>query len=222
MNMENRRLKLAIVDDRGLFMETLANALAGYPDLEISFTAVNGLAMQQEIERHGPPDVVLLDVEMPVMNGYATAGWLAQRYPQARILALSLYEDEAVVRLMLLRGAHGFLLKGTDTRTIHEAVQAVHRHGVLTNAYVTPRLLREVDRPPPLDKLPGPEDLRDRHFRLLEHIQTDDTYEGIADKLCLSEATVKGYADELYKALGVHSRAAAVQQARRLGLLPLD
>lgn len=222
---ENKPLRLAIVDDSRRWVDNLSRALCPYPGMEVVFTARNGAEMQERIAETGPPDVAILDVEMPVLNGYETARWLARHHPGTRILTFSAYEDEDVVQEMLRRNVHGFLVKGMDPGIIHEAIRTVHRHGILINEHITPQMVKRIDSESRQDTYPleetGITALRERHYRLLPYLDTDDAYKGIADKLCVSVATVKGYADELYKALGVHSRAAAVREARRLGLLPL-
>lgn len=207
------------MDDRPLSIDNLVRGFQSSSDIHVLFTAANGIDMQELLLEHGPPHVVVLDVEMPRMNGYQTARWLRLHHPQVRILAISALPVPGVVYGMLRSGAHGLLPKGLASRTACEAVLEVVREGVLLNEHVTNEMLEAVAL---ADAAPGLESLSPRQLELLRLSNSDDTYELIADKMCLSVHTVKRYASELNQLFGVHSRSALLLEARKIGLLPLD
>jgi len=151
-----------------------------------------------------------------VMNGYQTARWLGQHHPDVRIIAVSIIANPEAVEGMLRSGAHGFLPKGSAAQAVYESVREVAAEGVLYNAYVSSETMAAAATGR------GREALTDRQLELLHCCDSDDTFEAIADKMHLSVHTAKRYASELYRFFGVHSRAAVLHEARRLGLLPVD
>lgn len=219
MNEHEKDIRLAVVDDRSLSVDNIRRAVRGKADITLVFTATNGIDLQEQIEIHGAPDILLLDVEMPVMDGYKTAQWLRQTHPGVRIIAVSIFADPEVVDGMLRSGAHGFLEKGASSDTVYHAIKEVAEKGVLKNEFVSDEQLTAAAS---MDAGQGPESLTDRQIELLHLCDSDDTFEVVADKMCLSVHTVKRYASELYNRFGVHSRTALMREARRVGLLPVN
>jgi len=219
MNEREKIIRVAVVDDRSLSVDNLRRAVRDRADMELVFTATNGVDLQEQMEIHGAPDVLLLDVEMPVMDGYKTAQWLRQAHPGVRIIAVSIFADPQVVDGMLRSGAHGFLEKGASSDTVYHALKEVAAAGTLMNEFVSDEQLAAAAA---MDAGHGPESLTDRQIELLHLCDSDDTFEVVADKMCLSVHTVKRYASELYSRFGVHSRTALMREARRVGLLPMN
>ncbi|MFB2118441.1 response regulator [Parapedobacter sp. 2B3] len=219
MNEEQTKIRLAIVDDRSVSVDNLRRAVSDKQDVVLSFTATNGIDLQEQMDIHGAPDVILLDVEMPLKDGYKTAQWLRQYYPDVRIIAISIFAEPAVVSGMIRSGAHGFLPKGSPSSMVYSAIKEVVERGVLRNAYADGEPSVAPANP---DGGMRPETLTVRQIELMHLCDSDDTFEVIADKMCLSVHTVKRYASEMYHLFGVHSRPALLREARRLGLLPLD
>lgn len=219
MNPSNPPIRVAIVEDRPISLQNLKRMFSTQSTIQVLFDASNGKALQAGISRDGCPDVVLLDVAMPEMDGYATARWLREFYPKVRIITSSYYTEPDLIKRMLGCGAHGYLPKESATEEVCRAVREVIEKGVLLNEYVSAEMLREVDaRTSPYEV----EQLNDRQVELLRLLCSDDVYEVIADKMRLSIHTVKRYASELNAIFGVHSRPALLTEARRLGLLPID
>lgn len=219
MNEEKTTIRLAIVDDRSVSVDNLRRAVSDKEDVALAFTATNGMDLQEQMDIHAAPDVVLLDVEMPLKDGYKTAQWLRQYHPDVLIIAISIFAEPAVVSGMIRSGAHGFLPKGSPSHTVYHAIKEVVATGMLRNAFsdAAPAV-----SPANLNSGMRPETLTDRQIELLHLCDSDDTFEVIAGKMCLSVHTVKRYASEMYHLFGVHSRPALLRETRRLGLLPLN
>src|ERR1700722_45992 len=109
--MPQTTISIAIVDDHPLFRDGPSNLLREFEHIQILFEARNGIDMQEQVRRHGVPDIVLMDINMPVMDGHEAAGWLKQHHPAVYVLALSMYEDDLNIIRMLRRGATGYILK---------------------------------------------------------------------------------------------------------------
>src|ERR1700743_3764388 len=142
--MENNKIHIAIVDDHTLFRSGVAALMAEFEELEVVFEAENGQQMQAALARHDKPDVVLMDINMPLMDGYESAKWLKKNHPKIKILALSMFEDDKAVIQMIKCGAGGYILKKSRPREVLEAIKAIYAKGVYINEMVSGKLLRSV------------------------------------------------------------------------------
>ncbi|HZY37813.1 MAG TPA: response regulator transcription factor [Mucilaginibacter sp.] len=214
--MENNKIHIAIVDDHTLFRNGVAALMAEFDELEVVFEAENGQQMQQVLAKYAQPDVILMDINMPVMDGYASAKWLKQNYPKVRILALSMFEDDKAVIQMIKCGAGGYVLKESRPRELLEAIKAIHEKGVYINEMVSGKLLRSV-----ADK----EDLPDISKKELEFLKlccSELTYKEIADQMFVSPRTVDNYREALFLKLNLKSRSGLVLYAIQNGIFKFE
>ena len=109
--MENKVISIAVVDDHTLFRHGISSLLSEYEDIKIVFDAANGVDMQEKIKKYPLPQVILMDITMPVMDGYETTKWLKQNHPDVKVLALSMFEEDKPIIGMLKAGAGGYMLK---------------------------------------------------------------------------------------------------------------
>jgi DNA-binding NarL/FixJ family response regulator len=190
--------------------------MAEFDELEVVFEAENGQQMQQVLAKYAQPDVILMDINMPVMDGYASAKWLKQNYPKVRILALSMFEDDKAVIQMIKCGAGGYVLKESRPRELLEAIKAIHEKGVYINEMVSGKLLRSV-----ADK----EDLPDISKKELEFLKlccSELTYKEIADQMFVSPRTVDNYREALFLKLNLKSRSGLVLYAIQNGIFKFE
>jgi DNA-binding NarL/FixJ family response regulator len=214
--MENNKIHIAIVDDHTLFRNGVAALMAEFDDLEVVFEAENGQQMQQALARHGQPDVILMDINMPVMDGYASAKWVKQNYPKIRVLALSMFEDDKAVIQMIKCGAGGYVLKESRPRELLEAIKAIHEKGVYINEMVSGKLLRSVaDK----DDLP---DISKKELEFLKLCCSELTYKEIADQMFVSPRTVDNYREALFLKLNLKSRSGLVLYAIQNGIFKFE
>ena len=214
--MENNKIHIAIVDDHTLFRNGVAALMAEFDELEVVFEAENGQQMQQALAKHAKPDVILMDINMPVMDGYASTQWLKQNYPKIRVLALSMFEDDKAVIQMIKCGAGGYVLKESRPRELLEAIKAIHEKGVYINEMVSGKLLRSVT-----DK----EDLPDISKKELEFLKlccSELTYKEIADQMFVSPRTVDNYREALFLKLNLKSRSGLVLYAIQNGIFKFE
>lgn len=214
--MENNKIHIAIVDDHTLFRNGVAALMAEFDELEMVFEAENGQQLQQALAKHGKPDVILMDINMPVMDGYASTKWVKQNYPKIRVLALSMFEDDKAVIQMIKCGAGGYVLKESRPRELLEAIKAIHEKGVYINEMVSGKLLRSV-----ADK----EDLPDISKKELEFLKlccSELTYKEIADQMFVSPRTVDNYREALFLKLNLKSRSGLVLYAIQNGIFKFE
>lgn len=213
-------IRVVIVDDQTLIREGLASLLAFVPELTVVGKAGDGrealalVAAQQ-------PDVVLMDVRMPGMNGVAATREICARYPATRVIVLTTFDDDEYVFAALQAGAAGYLLKNADPRRLGEAIGAVHAGQAVLDPAVTQKVVRRLvhlgagEPPEPVltERLTGQE------RRVLDLMATGAANAEIADGLALAEGTVKNYVSRILAKLGARDRAHAVRLAVEWGLL---
>jgi DNA-binding NarL/FixJ family response regulator len=205
--METNKILIAIVDDHTLFRNGVAALMNEFDELTISFQAENGEQLQQLIKKHPLPEVILMDINMPIMDGYATTAWLKANYPQIKVLALSMFEDDNAVIRMIKSGAGGYILKESKPRELLEAIKILHEKGVFINEMVSGKLIRSIS---------SKENVAIFSKKELEFLKlccSELTYKEIADKMFVSPRTVDNYRESLFEKLGLKSRTGLVLYA---------
>jgi len=200
-------INIAIVDDHTLFRNGVAALMKEFTGLNIVFEAGNGEHMQQLITKKTLPDVILMDINMPVIDGYSATGWLKLNFPGIKVLALSMYEDDKAVIKMIQCGASGYVLKGADPREVFNAINTVFHKGVFINELVSGKLIRSVanqNTEPAFSK---------NEIEFLKLCCSELTYKEIADKMFISPRTVDNYRESLFNKLNLKSRTGLVLYA---------
>lgn len=204
-----RRLKVLVVDDHRLMLEAIRVQLEREDDISVVGCVDSGETVVALVGQTGP-DVVLLDVRMPGMDGLTVLEQLQARYPGIAVVMLSGIEDPALVRAALERGAAAFVLKGIDPRDLAGAVRQVMRGTIF----------RALDRPR-VGTLSALEEagLSPRELSILEALESGGSNREIAERLFVAEQTVKFHLTNIYRKLGVSSRTEAVHYAYENGLV---
>ena len=212
-----RQIQVAIADDHTLLRKALGKLIGSFDDYMVLFEADNGREIKNKIAQHVIPDLVLLDVNMPEMDGFETAGWLNKNYPKIKVLALSMFSDEKTIIKMLRLGAKGYILKNIDPDELKNALDSVMKKNFYLSDYISGKIIsglhKDVDR---VDE-PGPLTQREKDF--LRLICTEITYKDIAAKMYVSPRTVDEYRNNLFEKLKVKSRVGLVMYAIRNGLV---
>ena len=201
--MNNKKIKLAIVDDHVLFAHGLKNLLIQQSDYEVLYVCSSGEDLQSKLKSHSEqPDLILVDLNMPNMNGIELTKWLKQNYPTFTILAISMMADEANIIKIIKAGAAGYLLKDSHPNTLIEAISSAITNGFFSNDIATKALVNAIKE----DELKLTE--KESHF--LKLACSEMTYKEIADKMCLSPKTIDGYRESLFQKLEVKNRIGLV------------
>jgi DNA-binding NarL/FixJ family response regulator len=204
--METAQIRIAIVDDHTLFRNGVASLMREFDDLQVLFEADNGQHLQQMITTHPLPQVVLMDINMPVMDGYVSTTWLKNNYPQIKVLALSMYEDDKAVINMIKCGACGYLLKESSPKEVHEAIQTIVQKGVYINELVSGKMIRSLTA----DSEPL---FTTNEMIFLKLCCTELTYKEMADQMFISPRTIDNYREALFQKLNLKSRTGLVLYA---------
>jgi DNA-binding NarL/FixJ family response regulator len=205
---------IALVDDHRLFRSGIASLINNFNGYEVVFEAGNGEEMINKISQKNKPDIILLDMNMPVMDGSLTALWLRNNYPDINIIVLSMFKDPEKVLSMIKLGVKGYLLKNSEPDEFEHALQKVSEGEVYYPEFVTRLLVDTVNDSDP-SRLVG------REIDFLRLVSTEMTYKEIAEAMLVSVRTVDGYRDSLFDKLHVKSRVGLVLYAIKNKLIDL-
>jgi len=209
-------IKIIIVDDHILFSQALRGLVDDFDDFEVIEQFKNGKELQDHCKSCTVrPDVILMDVQMPIINGIDATQWLKNNHPEIKVLALTMNDDEETILKMLRAGAKGYLLKDIHPSVLYKAIKRTHKRGFYYTDQVSDTLLHaDQIETKNLDKV----DLKPRELELLKYTAKEMTYKEIAEKMCLSPKTVDGYREKLFSKLDVKSRIGLVLYAVKEGL----
>ena len=208
-------VRVLIADDHGVVRQGLRMFLSLDPELAVVGEAENGeaaLLMARELK----PDVVLMDLLMPVMDGVEATKAIRNELPDVEVVALTSVLEDTVVTAAVRAGAIGYLLKDSEPEELHRAINGAADGQVQLAPAAAERLIREVRAPE------SPEALTERETEVLKLLARGRANKQIASTLCLEEKTVKGYVSSILRKLGVQSRTQAALQAVRTGLVSMD
>jgi len=217
-----KRTTLALVDDHRLFRKGLMSLIDLIGDeYEILFEADNGLDLQTKIDAKNPPDIFLMDVNMPDMDGFATVNWLREHFPLAKVLVVSMIENEEIIVKMLKLGVKGYLCKDVEPQTLGDALRAIKNKGFYYTDYITGKLVHSLQFPEANDSSQSTVQISEKERTFLNLACSEMTYNEIASKMFLSPKTIDGYRNSLFEKLEVKSRVGLVLFAIKNGYVDL-
>ncbi len=209
------KITLALVDDHVILRKSLGILIEMLEDFEIILEAGNGRELIDQLKEKPAPDIVLLDITMPVMDGVETAWWLKQHYPTVKVLALSMIKNDFIIIRMLKNGARGYILKDCEPAELRAALHQVHEKGYYYNELITPKMKNkdgeDIDSPKIM--------LTEQELNFLRWACTEKNHKEIAEEMRISPRTVDGYRDSLFKKLNVNTRVGIALYAIKNGLV---
>jgi two-component system invasion response regulator UvrY len=212
------KILIAIADDHAMVRTGLSALIDSFGDFKVIIQADNGAHLLEQLESAPKlPDICILDISMPVMNGYDTAKELKRRRPQIKILALTMLDNELALMRMINSGANGYILKGDNSADLERALKEVHQHGAYHSDLISNNLFHSMAG----KKIPGLQ-LSDKELKVLQFICSDHTYVEIGNLTGIPPRSVESYRDSLFEKLGVRSRVGLALFAVKLGLVQLS
>ncbi len=217
------KIRLAIADDQKLFLKGLKFIINDFENIELVMEAENGKVLIEKVAQD-PPDVILMDLKMPVMDGIEATQYLKKHQPEIKIILLTMYNEERLIAHMMKIGANGYLLKDEEPEVVRAAIETVVAQGFYFNDYVSKALLKGVksNQKTNFEAFPATSaetKLSRREVEVLQLICKEQTTAEIAQQLFISSRTVEGHRKKLLEKTGVKNTAGLVIYAYRNGLI---
>ena len=213
--------RIAIAEDNIFSLKALEEKLSTYADITIIHTAKNGTELLHLLEQNNDIDLILMDIEMPLMNGIEATGKIKQRYPQIKIVVITIYDDDEYIFNAIKAGADSYILKETKSEKIYETITDTLNGGSVMSpsiALKTLQLLKTTTYSIPkkdIEKMV----LSVRETEILQQLSKGYTNKRIAEKLIISPFTVKRHIENIYQKLQAHNRIELLDKARKNGLI---
>jgi DNA-binding NarL/FixJ family response regulator len=212
---------VALIDDHTMFRKGLAVLIDLFPNYKVSLDVGNGKEFVEQLDRDHLPDIVLLDIHMPVMDGYATCAWIKNNHPGIKVLALSTMDSDATIIKMIHQGARGYILKDADPKELQVAFEEILAKGYYYNELITRKVMQSIHETG-ADASGSLLRLTDREMEFLQLACSEKNYQQIAGEMFVSERTVDGYRESLFKKFNVTNRVGLVLYAIRNKLVVID
>jgi two-component system, NarL family, invasion response regulator UvrY len=198
---------VVLVDDHDMMRIGISQIMSKFDNYEVIWEATNGQDFINKLKINTKPEIVILDISMPVMDGYATARYLKDNFPKIKILVFTVYLDEDIIIKMVKAGIHGYIVKDANPEAFKKALDEVMEDGYSYSGFISKTLAKNVESG---DKSKKSLKISARERQFLELVCGDMTYKEIADKLHVSKRSVDKYRDSLLSKLGVKTKASLV------------
>lgn len=213
-------MKIAIIDDNHFLIQSVKEKLSFFEEVEIKFTACDGNDLMEKLETNYNLDVLLMDIEMPVMNGIEATLLVKQKYPHIKIIMLTVFDNDENIFNAIKAGADGYLLKDVNPHTLFNGIVETLNGGAAMNPSIAMKTLKLLRNPVDFN-FDNPVDfnLTAREIDVLEQLAQGLSYTVIAQNMFLSPSTIRKHIENIYSKLQVHSKLEAVQKAQRNNLI---
>ena len=214
-------IKIAIVDDNSFLISAVKEKLSFFEDVTVKHSSLNGSELLTQLEHSHVIDLILMDIEMPVLNGIETTQIVKQKYPQIKIIMLTTFDNDEHIFNAMKAGADGYLLKETNPQDLYNGIKETLNGGAAMNPSIALKTLKLLQNPIHITNLEDKEEisLSKREVEVLEQLSKALSYTAIASNLFLSPSTVRKHIENIYKKLQVHSKIEAVQKAKNHNII---
>ena len=214
-------MKIAIIDDNSFLIASIKEKLSFFEEIQIKFTATDGQDLHNKLEENHNLDVLLMDIEMPNLNGIEATKLVKQKYPQIKIIMLTVFDNDENIFNAIKAGADGYLLKDVNPHVLFNGIVETMNGGAAMNPSIALKTLKLLRNPVDFSSDVEKEkiELTAREIDVLEQLAQGLSYTIIAENLFLSPSTVRKHIENIYNKLQVHSKLEAVQKAQRNNLI---
>lgn len=207
------KIKIAIAEDNSFLLRAVLEKLSLFSDLEVKFTAVNGQELLEKLEKDSNVQLILMDIEMPKMNGITAVALVAKRYPQIKMIMLTVFDNDENIFSAIQAGANGYFLKEVDPPTLRQGIMDTLDGGAAMTPSIALKALKLLRNPPDFEKIEEEILLTSREIEILEQTAKGLNYNQVGENLFISPKTVRKHLENIYGKLQVHSKLEAVQKA---------
>ena len=214
-------VRLAIVDDNSFLIKAIKEKLSFFDELDIRFTAMNGQEVVNKLDKNQHIDLILMDIEMPVLDGIETTRRIKQKYPQIKIIMLTVFDNDENIFNAIKAGADGYLLKEINAGDLYKGILETLNGGAAMNPSIALKTLKLLRNPDAIGNSQEQEDIKltKREVEVLEQLSKGLSYTLIAENLILSVGTIRKHIENIYRKLQVHNKLEAVQKARQNNII---
>jgi len=215
------KLKIAIAEDNHFLAKAVIEKLSFFEDFIFKFKAANGAEMIGKLEENNTIDVILMDIQMPEMDGIKATEIIKQKYPQIKIIMLTVFDDEENIFRAIQAGADGYLLKEINAENIHKSILEVVNDGAPMSPSIALKALKLLRNPLTIteDEAIEKVKLTKRETDVLLQLSKGLNYNEIAENLFISSGTIRKHVENIYRKLQVHNKMEAVQKAKSQKLI---
>lgn len=206
-------IKLAIAEDNSFLLKVILDKLSLYPELEVKFHGFNGLELLDKLDKDSNVHLILMDIEMPKMNGIEAVEKVAQKYPQIKVIMLTVFDNDEHIFKAIQAGAHGYFLKEVDPPTLHQGIIDTLEGGAAMTPSIAMKALKLLRNPPNFEEAKEEINLSAREIEILEQTAKGLKFHQIGENLFISPKTVRKHIENIYAKLQVHNKMEAVQKA---------
>ena len=214
-------IKIAIADDNSFLISAVKEKLSFFEDLTPKFTALNGSDLLEKLEDNHNIDLILMDIEMPVLNGIDATEIVKQKYPHIKIIMLTVFDNDEHIFNAIKAGADGYLLKEINAKDLHDGIVETLNGGAAMNPSIAMKTLKLLRNPLEIVNKEEQDDIKltQREIDVLEQLSKGLSYHAIAENLFVSHGTIRKHIENTYRKLQVHNKLEAVQKAKRNKLI---
>jgi two-component system invasion response regulator UvrY len=214
-------VRIGLIDDHILLRDSLARVINSFENYTVSMVAENGKAFIEKLNPLNKPDILILDLNMPEMDGHETTYWIAKNHPEIRILILTMYDSETLIHL-IKSGVRGFLKKDVSPGELKYAMQCIMADGNYCSHTITGRLFNLMKNQGNKNSTWGSVILSEHEITFLKYVTSEMTYKEIALLMKISPRTIDNYRDALFLKLNVKSRVGLAMYAIRSGIVTMN
>ena len=217
--MQKHSKKVALIDDHQLFRKGIAELINSFNSYFVLFECSSGIELKEKLHPGDTPDIIIMDVNMPAMDGFKTMEWLQNSCPDIPVLILSMLDDENTIVKMLKHGVKGYLLKDSHPNDLQEAMNTIINNGFYYTDLVTGKLINSLNNSKGSNGAFDISNLSEREISFLKLCCTELSYKEMASQLFISPRTVDGYREKLFEKLEIKSRSGLVIFAIKNGIV---
>lgn len=206
-------IKIAIAEDNSFLLKAVMEKISFYPDLEVKFHAFNGEELLKKLEEDSNIQLVLMDIEMPKMDGIAAVSQVTQRYPQIKTIMLTVFDNDEHIFKAIQAGASGYFLKEVSPPELYQGILDTLDGGAAMTPSIALKTLKLLRNPPQFEEPKEDIFLTKREIEILEQTAKGLSYNQIGENLFISPKTVRKHIENIYSKLQVHNKMEAVQKA---------
>ncbi len=214
-------IKIAIVDDNSFLIKATLEKLSFFDDFDIKFTAFDGKNAIEKLDKNHNVDLILMDIEMPVMNGIEATQIINNKFPQIKIIMLTVFDNDENIFNSIKAGADGYLLKEVNPKDLHQGIIDTLNGGATMTPSIALKTLKLFRNPIDFETTQNKEEinLTTREVEVLEQLSKGLKYDAIAENLYLSTGTIRKHVENIYAKLQVHNKLEAIQKAKNNNLI---